>query len=128
VKNLIGKAKDFYPEYLSEILVIILLTLGMVFILAMIFTPVIGREINFISAYQPKPEWYFLWIYQLIRYFPGHWAFIGAVIMPIFFAMSLMCVPFVDNGTMFRRRVASISLAILFLTIVMLTVIPVLQP
>lgn len=127
-KNITQKTKEFYPEYLSEILTVIVLTLGLVFILAMVFTPLIGREINFISAYQPKPEWYFLWIYELIRYFPGNWAFVGSLIMPILFAGLLFCIPFIDNGNVMRRRVASLCLAFLFLTVLILTLSPVLLP
>lgn len=123
-----GTTKEFYPDYLSEILVVIVLTMGLVFALALLFEPVIGREINFISAYQPKPEWYFLWLYQLVMYFPGQWAVVGAVLIPVLAVALLIYIPCLDRGTTFSRNVAVFCFAFLLLGISILTIIPVLNP
>ncbi|MCK7504993.1 MAG: hypothetical protein MZV70_13545 [Desulfobacterales bacterium] len=29
------------------------------------------------QPFQPKPEWYFLWLFQLVRYFPGRAPHVG---------------------------------------------------
>ncbi|MDA8078781.1 MAG: hypothetical protein M0Z79_07575 [Nitrospiraceae bacterium] len=120
--------KSFYPDYLSEILVAIFLTIATVSILALVYTPSIDREINYVSAYHPKPEWYFLWIYQLIRYFPGGWAFVGTVVVPIVAAVLFISIPFVDRGNVHSGRVASILFALLSVFFLVLTVVPVLWP
>ncbi len=127
-KKLSEEAREFYPDYLSEILIVIIFTLGMVFILAMFFAPTIGREINYISAYQPKPEWYFLWLYELIRFFPGRLSVVGSVVIPLFAAALMLSIPFVDKGTAFSRRMATLTLTLLFISILLLTLLPVLQP
>ena len=127
-KKLSGEAREFYPDYLSEILIVIIVTLGAVFVLAMLFAPTLGREINFVSAYQPKPEWYFLWLYELIRYFPGKLSVFGAVVIPLFAVALMMFIPFIDKGTVSSRRKATVSLPLLLISIAMLTLIAVLQP
>ncbi len=120
--------KSFYPDYLSEILAAIFLTIFTVFILAMVYAPSIDREINYVSAYHPKPEWYFLWIYQLIRYFPGGWAFVGTVLIPIVAAALFIGIPFVDRGTVRSGRAASFLFALLSVFFLVLTVVPLLWP
>lgn len=120
--------KSFYPDYLSEILAVIFLTIGAVFVLAMVYAPSIDREINYVSAYQPKPEWYFLWIYQLIRYFPGGWAFLGTVVVPLAAAALFIGMPFIDRGTVRSARAASILFALLAGFFFVLTLVPVLWP
>jgi quinol-cytochrome oxidoreductase complex cytochrome b subunit len=121
------RPKEFYPDYLSEIVSAIFLTLGLVFVLAMLFPPSIGREINFTTAYQPKPEWYFLWLYQMVRYFPGKYAFLGAVLIPLLFIALLIYTPFIDRGTPSRKITIRCSV-FLFIGLLVLTLIPLLMP
>ncbi|MCL4492511.1 MAG: hypothetical protein M1510_11565 [Nitrospirae bacterium] len=122
------KTKEFYPGYLSEILIAIFLTLWIVFILAMLFPPSLGWEINFISPYQPKPEWYFLWLYQAVRYFPGKWTFIGTVAVPLLAVALALCIPCIDRGTAASGRIAAVCFTLLLGGFLILTLIPVLAP
>lgn len=123
-ERLTNRDKKFYPDYLSEILIVIFLTLGIVFILSMLFPPSMGREINFVTAYQPKPEWYFLWLYQMVRYFPGEWAFIGTVVIPLLAIALLLYIPYIDRGSTKTRRIANICFVILFGSFLILTLLP----
>src|SRR4029453_15055677 len=34
------------------------------------------------ATYVPRPEWYFLGLFQLLKYFPGHWEVVGALVLP----------------------------------------------
>lgn len=96
--------KEFYPDYLIEILAVVFLALGAVIILALLFPIDTGREINFSAAYQPKPEWYFLWSYQLVRYFPGRWMFVGTVLAPLLALVLLVSIPFTDRSVSENRN------------------------
>lgn len=119
-----NRVKKFYPDYMSEILIVIFLTLGIVFILSMLFPSSIGREINLVAPYQPKPEWYFLWLYQMVWYFPGKWAFIGTVVIPLLAIALLLYIPYIDRGTTKTRRIANICFVILFGSFLILTLLP----
>ncbi|MHB8881609.1 MAG: hypothetical protein ACYC69_08915 [Thermodesulfovibrionales bacterium] len=122
------REKAFYPFYLSEILLVIFLVLGAVIVLAMLFPPQVGREINFISAYQPKPEWYFLWLYQLVRYFPGKWAFTGTVVIPFAAALLFVFLPLFHRGTARSGRVVLLLFSSLGGLLFILTLVPLLWP
>lgn len=101
--------KKFFPYYFFEIAVVALLTVEAVLVLAALFPPAVGREIDFSAQYSPRPEWYFLFLYELTKYFPGTWTFVGAALIPgVAFALLLLA-PFLDMGkeTSLRQRKAA---------------------
>lgn len=116
------KEKKFYPDYLSEIIFTALIALELLLVIALLYPPPVGRQIDLTKSFQPLPEWYFLWIYQLIRYFPGNAIFVGAVIVPALFAFLLLTIPYIDKGTHGRRK-ASVIFFGLFLIAAVLTLL-----
>jgi cytochrome b6-f complex subunit 4 len=117
--------KKFFPYYFFEVAVVALFTVEAVLLLAVVFPPSIGREIDFSAQYSPRPEWYFLFLYQLTKYFPGKWTFIGAVLLPGFAFSILLLAPFLDSGkaTALRERKAAAAAGFgLFAAVVALTV------
>jgi len=118
--------RDFYPDYLFEILVVAAVVLELVVALALLFPPQIGRQIDFSAPFQPLPEWYFYWLFQIVRYFPGQLTFIGAFLIPCAALLLLICIPFIDRDG--RGRLAAVCVgAILVLTFVVFTLIPALR-
>jgi len=120
------KEKTFYPDYLIEITVVILIILEITIILALLFPPMIGRQINFSTPFQPLPEWYFYWLFQLVRYFPGKLTFVGAVVIPFLAAAVFICIPFIDKRK--HGRIMTLFAAVILLTLfIVLTIIPALK-
>ncbi len=117
-----NKNKKFYPDYLAEIIVSILVALEVLIILAFVFYPSIGREIDFTRPFQPKPEWYFLWLYKLVSYFPGDIMFVGTVIIPLIFVILFLLIPFIDRGEK-GRLAANLIVIFLFATLIILTLL-----
>lgn len=50
------------------------------------------------SAYIPRPEWYFLFLFQMLKYFPGKLEWLGTTIIPIIAVLVLFLLPFVDRN------------------------------
>ncbi len=120
------KQKSFYPDYLAEIVLVIFLTIEIVVVLALLFPQKIGRLINFTAPYQPKPEWYFLWLYQLVRYFHGPWIFVGTVLIPILIVAFIIYIPWIDrNGK--GRSIVLIGTFLILTLFLILTIIPTLN-
>lgn len=119
------RKKKFYPDYLSEIIFVILVALEILIILALLYYPSVGRQIDFTRPFQPKPEWYFLWLYQLVRYFPGKSAFIGTVMIPLIFVLLLLLIPYIDRGKIGRLKAIAVG-GIILLAFVILTLLSVL--
>ncbi len=90
--------KTFFPYYFFEVAVIVLFTVEAVLLLAVLFPPAVGREIDLSAQFAPRPEWYFLFLYQLTKYFPGRWTFVGAVLLPGLAYSAVLLAPFLDNS------------------------------
>jgi quinol-cytochrome oxidoreductase complex cytochrome b subunit len=120
-----GSEKRFFPYYFFEVVVVALFILEVVLLLAVLFPPSVGRAIDLSAPYAPRPEWYFLFLYELTKYFPGRWTFVGAVLLPgIAFAVFLLA-PFLDGSrerSLLRRKGAAIVGFVLLAAVVLLTV------
>ncbi|HSG44592.1 MAG TPA: c-type cytochrome [Anaerolineales bacterium] len=82
------------------------------------------------TSYTPRPEWYFLFLFQLLKYFPGNLEVIGAIILPGLFVLLLILLPFIDKSPKrhFRNRpFASVAAVVTVLGIGALTVAAVLE-
>ena len=60
------------------------------------------------SAYDARPEWYFLPLFQLLKYFPGRFETVGALGVPLFVGVMLVALPRLS-----RRAATAVVLAIL---------------
>lgn len=67
------------------------------------------------GSYIPRPEWYFLGLFQLLKYFPGKWEVIGAIVVPGLAAAFLALLPWIDRGPVRdpRRRPAVMLVVLL---------------
>ncbi len=50
------------------------------------------------SSYNPRPEWYFLFLFQALKFFPGHLEAVAAIILPGLFVGALLLLPLFDRG------------------------------
>lgn len=50
------------------------------------------------SDYVPRPEWYFLGLFQLLKYFPGRLEIIGALVLPGLVMTGLFLLPWLDRA------------------------------
>ncbi len=77
------------------------------------------------SAYIPRPEWYFLFLFEMLKYFPGQLEWVGTVILPGAAVLALILLPFYDRSP-FRywkkRRLAVGLMSAIVVGMVALTV------
>ncbi len=50
------------------------------------------------SSYTPRPEWYFLFLFQLLKYFPGDLEVIGVFVIPMIAIGFLVALPWTDRS------------------------------
>ncbi len=118
--------ETFWPTHVfKEAVVMLVVFIGLVLI-AVFLSPAhesIARPMD--TSYIPRPEWYFLFLFKLLEFFPGKLEFVGAVIVPALGVLVLLLLPFFDRSpTMgpLKRPLASgvglfVIVAIVFLTI-----------
>ena len=119
--------KPFYPDQLFEDAVAILV-LFIVLAAAAIFVPVPLEELAdpTDASYDPRPEWYFLFLFQLLKYFEGPLEVIGTVVLPTVAIVLLLLLPFLDKRErvpLRKRPVALTVTSISVLAIVTLTIL-----
>ncbi|HEV3235870.1 MAG TPA: cytochrome b N-terminal domain-containing protein [Gemmataceae bacterium] len=50
------------------------------------------------KAYEARPEWYFMFLFQLLRYFKGDYEVVGTFVLPTVFFLVLFFWPFLDRN------------------------------
>ncbi len=50
------------------------------------------------SAYIPRPEWYFLFLFEMLKFFPGQLEWVGTAIIPVVAVLALFLLPFFDKN------------------------------
>jgi len=91
----------FYPHQVFKDLVVSLFFLLVCFWLAWHFgapTETVANPAD--TAYRPVPEWYFLWMFQLLKYLPAKqfWEFTGAVLLPTIAVIAMLLYPYLDRN------------------------------
>ena len=119
--------KPFYPDQLFEDTVAILV-LFIVLAAAAIFVPVpLEEHANSTDAsYDPRPEWYFLFLFQLLKYFEGPLEVIGTVVIPTVAILLLLLLPFLDKRERVPLRKRPVVLTITSLSVLAIVTLTIL--
>jgi ubiquinol-cytochrome c reductase cytochrome b subunit len=100
------KGIPFFPDAIFKDAVVSLLIFVVLLALAyFIGAPLEERADPADSSYTPRPEWYFLFLFQLLKYFPGDLEVIGVIILPTLVILALALLPFLDRSP--RRHALS---------------------
>lgn len=88
--------EPFYPFYLAKDAAAVLLVFAVLALLAWRFPAEVGQFPDPTDTnYNPRPEWYFLFLFQFLKYFPGKLEPVAAVVIPTAGIIGLLLLPFV---------------------------------
>ena len=92
------RGRPFWPDIVLEDLVIA----SVVFVTLLVLTVALGAPLEgqadpTNTSYIPRPEWYFLFLFQLLRYFPGQLEWVGVVLVPLAAFLALLLLPLLDR-------------------------------
>jgi len=94
-----GSPQTFYPFQASRDVTVVLVVLIALAVWAWRGVPPLEAPADPTDAtYVPRPEWYFLGLFQLLKYFPGKWEVVGAMVIPGIAAGFLALLPWIDRG------------------------------
>jgi len=123
------KGVPFFPDIIFKDAVVSLIIFVILVALAFfVGAPVDERANPNDTSYTPRPEWYFLFLFQMLKYFPGNLEVIGAMILPGLFIVLLILLPFIDKSPkrhFLNRPLASIAALVVVGAIGLLTVLAV---
>jgi ubiquinol-cytochrome c reductase cytochrome b subunit len=115
----IPKPQLFYPDQVFKDAVFALVLLAALLAVAWRFgapTEPVANPAD--TAYVPRPEWYFLWLFELLRFFPSDWEFVGAIVLPTLAVVLLILYPYLDRN--FERRLGKRPFSLAAAAIVLL--------
>jgi mono/diheme cytochrome c family protein len=93
------KGVPFFPDIVFKDAVVALLVFIALIALAYFRGAPLEEPANPADTnYTPHPEWYFLWVYQLLKYFPGNLEIIGIIILPTIGILLVLLLPFFDRS------------------------------
>ena len=122
-----GTAFRFFPSQAARDVIVVSCVLSAVAALAWHGAPELDAPADPADAtYIPRPEWYFLGLFQLLKYFPGRWEIVGALILPGLTVGILVLLPWIDRSVQReprRRRLVMAATAVTVLGVSSLTML-----
>jgi mono/diheme cytochrome c family protein len=107
----------FWPDILGKDAIVSAGVVLLIVLMALAFeTPLEAPADPTDTSYVPRPEWYFLPIYQLLSLVPGSLESLIAVGVPTALLITLLALPFFDRGSrrnLLRRPLALAGLVVL---------------
>ncbi len=103
----------FWPDTIVEDAIISLI----VFLILVALAVFVGAGLEaradpVASNYVPRPEWYFLFLFQLLKLFPGSLEWVGVIAIPGLIVLALLFLPFYSRGKSRRPERHPVAMAI----------------
>jgi ubiquinol-cytochrome c reductase cytochrome b subunit len=95
--------KKFYPGQAFKDTVAVFIAFVILFTLAVVVDAPLERMADPNDrTYIPRPEWYFLFLFQTLKFFEGSLEVVGAIVLPTLAILGLALVPFLDRSQLTR--------------------------
>jgi ubiquinol-cytochrome c reductase cytochrome b subunit len=99
-EDITQKSRPFFPNVAFRMALFILTIAVALFVLAGYFPQDLGDPADPLNKenYTPKPGWYFMGVYQLLKYFPGELDVLAMVGLPVIGILVLIFLPWIDRN------------------------------
>lgn len=116
----------FWPDFIAEDLKVSLFVFLILALLAtFVGVPLDERADPTDTAYIPRPEWYFMALFELLKYFPGYLEWVGVALLPGLLILLLLLTPWLSTGEerrLLKRPGAMVGMALVLLASTGLTI------
>ncbi|WP_026676965.1 menaquinol-cytochrome c reductase cytochrome b/c subunit [Fictibacillus gelatini] len=119
-----GKTEAFWPNFLlKEWMVGAVFLIGYLILTIAHESPLEKKADPTDSGYIPLPDWYFLFLYQLLKYkyASGDYALIGTIVIPALAFGALLLAPWLDRGPERRPSRRPIATGLMLLALASIT-------
>ncbi len=94
-----GPRVQFYPYQFFKDAVVVLVGVGIVVYLAAAFPPGLeGMADPTGTDFAPRPEWYYLGLYELLKIMPAGWEVLATVVVPGIVTLGMILLPWLDRS------------------------------
>lgn len=110
--ELLPKQK-FYPRQVFKDTVAVFVAFAVMFTLAIVAKAPLGRLADPTdTTFIPRPEWYFQFLFQLLKYCEGPLELFATVVLPGLAVGALFVVPFLDRAPMVKVTTRTVAFAV----------------
>ena len=93
------KSGLFFPDQvLRDLIVFAFVFAGLIGLSALLGTPVTGGADALDASYVARPDWPFLFLFQILKYLPGRLEVLGTLGVPLIGTLLLLLVPWLDRS------------------------------
>ncbi|MFI5386971.1 MAG: cytochrome bc complex cytochrome b subunit [Fimbriimonadales bacterium] len=94
-----GKTVAFFPTQLFRDGIVVVVGVAILSALVYFFPPKLEGVANPVATdFAPRPEWYFLGLFELLKVCPRGWEVLGTVVIPGIIGLGLMFLPWIDRS------------------------------
>jgi menaquinol-cytochrome c reductase cytochrome b/c subunit len=109
-----NQGKPFFPYAVAKDSLMACVTLGVIITMSILFGAELGPKADpTTTTYTPRPEWYFFFLFELLRVVkPPELVFVATIGIPTVCLVLLLLLPFIDRGPErhpLRRPIATIA-------------------
>ena len=97
------KARRYFPYQSARNLVVFSLVLGAISYLALHYGAPLGAPADPDLPIEPRPEWYFMWLFQLRTFLKGPFEIVATLIIPSAMLIFLLALPLIDRAYSHRK-------------------------
>jgi ubiquinol-cytochrome c reductase cytochrome b subunit len=111
-----GPTKKFFPEQMMKDTIAVFTAFVILYTMAMFVEIPLGRLADPTDlTYIPRPDWYFLFLFQTLKFFKGSLEPVGSILLPNLAILALFLTPFVDRGKLKKVTQRTVAIGVVAL-------------
>jgi ubiquinol-cytochrome c reductase cytochrome b subunit len=108
--------KKFFPDQIFKDTLAIFVAFIILFVMAVAVKVPLERLADPTdTTYIPRPDWYFLFLFEILKLCEGPLEVVGSIVLPTMAILALLLVPFLDRGV--AKRLAQRTVAFSFIAL-----------
>jgi len=118
-KLALQKGERFWPDSIyKDLLISLAIFIVLILLASFLGVPTEPKANPNDTAYIPRPEWYFLFLFQMLKYFPGKLEWLGTTIIPGIAILVLLLLPILDRNQKRHYSARKIALTVMGVVVV----------